>query len=94
MVFGHLDGPDIKYPPMGHTKKDFHEYFLKKERLLNVLPYQMKVLTEDELVQKYNSYLPIDIKTFDDLLKFTNINKEDLKVDTFLQQDIFTKEYP
>jgi amino acid adenylation domain-containing protein len=66
-----------------------NEYFLKKERLLNVLPYQMKILTEDELVQKYNSYLPIDIKIFDDLLKFTNINKEELKVDSLLQQDIF-----
>jgi radical SAM superfamily enzyme YgiQ (UPF0313 family) len=56
----------------------FNEYFLSKERLLNVLPYQMKCLTEDEIAQKYNSYLPVDIGCFDDLLQFLGITREEL----------------
>lgn len=62
------------------------EYFLNKERLLYVLPHQMKVLTEDELVQKYNSYLPIDIKCFEDLLKYVGIDRSELKGE-FLPDD-------
>ncbi|MDQ1350668.1 MAG: AMP-binding protein [Acidobacteriota bacterium] len=56
----------------------FNEYFISRERLLHVLPYQMKLLTEDEIIQKYNSYLPVDIKTFDDLLQFIDISKQEL----------------
>jgi amino acid adenylation domain-containing protein len=59
------------------------EYFLLKERLFNVLPYQMKVLTEDEIVQKYDSYLPGDIKTFDHLLTYAGITREELGVEEF-----------
>ncbi|MCP4148522.1 MAG: AMP-binding protein, partial [bacterium] len=44
------------------------DYFLSRERLLHVIPHQMKVLTEDEFVQKHNSFLPVDIKSFADLL--------------------------
>ncbi|HLP45552.1 MAG TPA: amino acid adenylation domain-containing protein, partial [Candidatus Kapabacteria bacterium] len=60
------------------------EYFLAKERLLYVLPYQMKILTEDELVQKYDSYLPVKIKSFSDILEFTKISKEELGKIEFL----------
>jgi amino acid adenylation domain-containing protein len=59
------------------------EYFLLKERLFNVLPYQMKVLTEDEIIQKYDSYLPGDIKTFDHLLTYAGITREELGVEEF-----------
>ncbi|UCH95910.1 MAG: amino acid adenylation domain-containing protein, partial [Candidatus Aminicenantes bacterium] len=55
-----------------------NRYFLLKERLLHVLPYQMKILTEDELVQKYNSYLPVEIKTFTDFLEFASIKPGEL----------------
>jgi hypothetical protein len=55
-----------------------NEYFLSRERLLQVLPYQMKLLTEDELVQRYNRYLPTDIGCFTDLLNFVGITYEDL----------------
>jgi amino acid adenylation domain-containing protein/non-ribosomal peptide synthase protein (TIGR01720 family) len=55
-----------------------NEYFLLKERLLHVLPWQMKVLTEDEIVQKYRSYLPTEIYSFDQLLDFLEITKEEL----------------
>lgn len=60
---------------------DFLEnYFLKKERLLHVLPYQMQTLTEDEIVQKYMSYLPAgeEIETLDKLLAFLGVTREEL----------------
>ncbi|HLP62755.1 MAG TPA: AMP-binding protein, partial [Candidatus Deferrimicrobium sp.] len=55
-----------------------NRYFLLKERLLHVLPYQMKLLTEDELVQKYKSYLPIEIKDFAGFLEFAGIKENEL----------------
>ncbi len=63
-----------------------NEYFLAKERLLTVLPYQMKVLSEDELVQKYNSYLPMEIKSFRDLLDCAGIFPEEVAGE-FLSED-------
>jgi amino acid adenylation domain-containing protein len=54
-------------------------YFLLKERLLHVLPYQLKILNEDEILQKYNSYLPTEIKTCKELLEFVGIEEEELK---------------
>ncbi len=53
-------------------------YFLSKERLLHVLPYQMKVLTADEMVQKYNAYLAEEIHTFNELLDVVGITWEEL----------------
>ena len=54
-----------------------NEYFLNKERLLHVLPLQVKRFTEEELIQKYDSYLPVDIYSFEDLLEFTGIREEE-----------------
>ncbi|MDQ1350650.1 MAG: hypothetical protein QG657_952, partial [Acidobacteriota bacterium] len=51
------------------------DYFLLKERLLDRLPHQMRVLTPEELVEKYNSYLPVEIKTVEDVLEFAGIEK-------------------
>jgi amino acid adenylation domain-containing protein len=56
----------------------FNDYFLNKERLLYVLPYQLSVMTEDELVQKYDSYLPIPIRTMDDLYRFADIDPAEI----------------
>ncbi|UCH97013.1 MAG: AMP-binding protein, partial [Candidatus Aminicenantes bacterium] len=63
------------------------EYFLSKERLLHVLPYQMKVLTEDEMVQKYNSYLTEDINCLADLLKLVGISEDELKAGGFVDEN-------
>ncbi|UCH97694.1 MAG: AMP-binding protein, partial [Candidatus Aminicenantes bacterium] len=54
------------------------EYFLLKERLLDVLPRQMRILTEGELVQKYDSYLPFEVKRFSDILRYAGISWEEL----------------
>jgi amino acid adenylation domain-containing protein/non-ribosomal peptide synthase protein (TIGR01720 family) len=48
-------------------------YFLNKERLLTVLPHQVKSLTEDEILQKYNSYLPIQVTSLQELLHYVGI---------------------
>ncbi len=55
-----------------------NEYFLNPQRLKYVLPQQMKTLTEDELVQKYDSYLPMDITSFPDILKAGGLSMDDL----------------
>ncbi|NIO86756.1 MAG: AMP-binding protein, partial [Candidatus Aminicenantes bacterium] len=41
-------------------------------------PHQMKVLTEDELVQKYDSYLPFDVRHFSDILDYAGISRQEL----------------
>ncbi len=64
-----------------------NNYFLKKERLLHVLPHQMRVLTEDEIIKKYDSFLPADIKTFDDLLQLGGITREELGTEGFLEEE-------
>ncbi|NIM12784.1 MAG: amino acid adenylation domain-containing protein [Candidatus Aminicenantes bacterium] len=63
------------------------EYFLSRERLRHVLPFQMKVMTEDEIVKKYDSYLPVDIRCFEDLLQFTGIKGEELPADGFVEEE-------
>ncbi|MCP4214101.1 MAG: amino acid adenylation domain-containing protein [bacterium] len=45
-----------------------NEYILDKDRLKDLLPFQAGILNESEMVEKYNSYLPMDITCFDDLL--------------------------
>jgi amino acid adenylation domain-containing protein/non-ribosomal peptide synthase protein (TIGR01720 family) len=55
-----------------------NDYFLSRERLLHVLPYQLKQLTKEELVQKYDSYLSTKINRFEDLLQFIGIREEEL----------------
>jgi amino acid adenylation domain-containing protein len=63
-----------------------NQYFMCKDRLLAVLPQQMKTLTRDELVQKYNSYLPLEINSFADLLHYAGISPGEIK-EEFLPQD-------
>lgn len=63
------------------------EYFLSRERLLHVLPYQIKVLTEDELVQKYNNYLPVVSNRFHDFLQFFGIKEDELGTEDYIPED-------
>lgn len=63
-----------------------NEYFLNKERLLHVLTAQMQVMTEDEIVQKYNSYLPGDINSLDDLFNYIGIPRTEFTFNKVLQE--------
>ena len=65
-----------------YQAKFLKEYFLSKERLLEVLPYQMNILSEDEMVQKYNSYLPTKITRLDDLLTLVGITRAEFAAHT------------
>jgi amino acid adenylation domain-containing protein len=65
-------------------RSDFLDnYFLCKERLLKLLPFQMKVMTRDEMIQKYNSYLPTTITGFDELLESIGVTAGELGVEGF-----------
>jgi acyl carrier protein len=69
-------------------QNDFlNNYFLSKKRLKYLLPFQAKVLTKDEMVQKYNSYLPAEINCFEDLLHVAGISGEELGIRQFLDED-------
>lgn len=63
------------------------DYVLNKERLLHVLPHQMRLFTEDELDQKYSAYFPSKINSFNDLLKVARIKREELSVEKCLTED-------
>ena len=62
------------------------EYFFNKERLLSILPHQLRLLSEDELIQKYNSYLPTNINSLDHLLSFAGADRSDLQPFTPLDE--------
>ena len=70
------------------------DYVLNKERLLHILPYQMKLFTENELDQKYNAYFPSKINSFNDLLKVARIDRSELSVKNCLtEKDIAVPDF-
>lgn len=64
------------------------EYVLNKERLLNILPVQMKHFTEDELDQRYKSYFPSKVKGLRDVLKIAGIKEEELKINCLNEDQV------
>ena len=64
------------------------EYVFNKERLLKVLPVQMKHHTEEELNQRYGSYFPRGIKSLKDILKVANIKESELKIKCLDEKEI------
>ena len=64
------------------------DYVLNKERLLKVLPVQMKHFTEDELNQKYSSYLPSKINRLSDVIKIARIKEDELKIKCLAEEEI------
>jgi len=70
-----------------YQSRFMNEYFLRKDRLLQVLPSQMRTFTEDEFVQKYDSYLPLEINRFSDILKFTGITEDELSSVRFIPEE-------
>lgn len=51
-----------------------NEYFLSGERLEKVLPVQMEILSEAALAQKYNAYLPVEIRKVEDVVDFAGLD--------------------
>ena len=64
------------------------EYVLNKERLLSILPVQMKHFTEDELNQKYSSYFVSRINGLQDVLRMAGIKESELKIKCLDEKDI------
>jgi amino acid adenylation domain-containing protein len=69
--------------PKSFTRKyqaDFmNEYFLNPKRLRQVLPVQMQILTEGALAQKYNAYLPVEIASAADVIRFAQLEGLELE---------------
>jgi amino acid adenylation domain-containing protein len=90
---------DLSYEEVSYTlpfeksfmiecQTDFlNSYFLLKKRLLHILPYQLKVLTREEMVEKYNSYLPKEINNFNELLEFLDVREDELGVKDYLDEE-------
>lgn len=70
--------PWPKHYAKGKQVEFYRDYFLHRERLLHVLPIQMRHLREEELIQKYNSCLPEEISDFDGLLRVLRIDRAEL----------------
>ena len=68
--------------------KFLKDYVLNKERLLKVLPVQMKHFTEDELNQRYSSYFISKISGLSDVLKMAGIKKDELEIKCLKEEEI------
>jgi len=68
------------------------QYILNKERLLKVLPFQMKHFTQEELDQRYSSYFPYKVKGVKDVLKIAGIKENELKIDCLKNEAIEIKD--
>lgn len=55
-------------------------YFLNRDRILSVLPKQANILTKNEIILKYNSYLPMQIDSINDILTFSNIREDEINL--------------
>ncbi len=74
--------------PKGFTRnyqsRVLYEYILNKERLQHIIPFQRRIMREDEMVQKYNSYLPFEVEDFDQILELADLSKNDMDDSEFV----------
>ncbi len=68
--------------------KFLRDYVLNKERLLKVLPIQMKHFTENELDQRYKSYFPSKVNGLRDVIKIAGIKESELKISCLKENQI------
>ena len=72
--------------------KFLKDYVLNKERLLKIIPIQMKHFTEDELDQRYKSYFPSKVKGLRDVIKLAGIKENELRVNCLKEDHIEIKD--
>lgn len=70
-----------------YQSRVLYEYILNKERLQHVIPLQRRIMREDEVVQKYNSYLPFEIENFDQILELADLSKNDMDNSEFIDDN-------
>ena len=56
------------------------DYVFNKERLAYIIPKQLSVCKESELIFKYKSIFPTQIDTLDDVLKLAKLKREDIDI--------------
>mgnify|MGYP001227624820 CR=1 FL=1 len=56
------------------------DYVFNKERLSYIIPKQLAVCKESELLFKYKSIFPTQINTIDDVLKLAKLKREDIDI--------------
>ena len=64
------------------------DYVLNKERLLKVLPVQMKHFTEEELNQRYSSYFASKISSLKDVIRMAGIKESELPIKCLSEKEI------
>jgi amino acid adenylation domain-containing protein/non-ribosomal peptide synthase protein (TIGR01720 family) len=57
-----------------------NQYFLLEERLRKVLPVQFELLGEAATLEKYRTYMPVDLHSVDDILAFASIDDPGLEI--------------
>ncbi|MGE5339998.1 MAG: amino acid adenylation domain-containing protein, partial [Candidatus Omnitrophota bacterium] len=63
-------------------QSDFmNNYFLSRERLKQVMPVQLRVMGQQAMVQKYDTYLPIEIQSIQDVIDFAKLDDVHLPVE-------------
>ncbi len=77
-----------------YQSKLLYGYILNKERLKKVIPLERKIMTEDEMVQKYNSYFPFEVKDFDFILETAGLTREDLNEGEYVDDSWGYVEHP
>ncbi|MCP5051596.1 MAG: radical SAM protein, partial [bacterium] len=66
------------------------EYILSPERLDAVIPHQVKTMTEDEIIMKYNSYLPEKITAISDICRSAGLPADHFKDLRLIKEDPLT----
>jgi amino acid adenylation domain-containing protein len=89
--FAYQELPDTLPFKKSFTRKyqsDFFDnYFLNRERLLSVLPNQLKYFTPDEILKKHNNFIPNKAEDFAGLLSFFGISQHELKLDDQITEE-------
>ena len=70
------------------TGKSSDKFNSWRERLLKILPVQMKHFTENELDQWYKSYFPQKVKGLRDVLKIAGIKENELKINCLKENQV------
>ncbi|SES92523.1 B12-binding domain-containing radical SAM protein [[Clostridium] polysaccharolyticum] len=69
-----------------YQSRVLYEYILNKERLQYVIPLERRIMREDEMVQKYNSYFPFEVTSFEQLLDIAEMTRDDLDESSFIDE--------
>jgi hypothetical protein len=70
------------------------DYVLNKERLAYIIPKQLEVCEESELLFKYKSIFPTKIDTLDDILRLAKLERDDVDLSKKHESESIKINYP